>query len=228
MGAFSYDISGQEDNQTLMDYGLNDYMNYLWLPFTKGGKKQVVSQEYYFGQLNDSQRSFVDMVNLYWRMTNEAGQSDIFAVNGRNTGYDYSMIENIKTSLRNGQILILGYSVGGEIESGHSVNIIGYRDHTNDETITDPDITYLYVYDNNYIYNAEFEKYQANNVITITKVESPYYKNGTFSWEYKPSKTSKLGGSSASDTYFFVVMDDNLNLYNTSFLRTNHSEYDFK
>ena len=74
----------------------------------------------------------------------------------------------------------------------------------------------------------EYEKYQANNVITITRVESPYYQNGTFSWEYKPSRTSKLCGSSASNEFFFVVMDDNLNLYNTSFLRTDHSEYDFK
>ena len=228
-GTYSYDISGFEETATLMDYGLNDYESYDWLPYNEEWydsngdgkndkfkiKKQVVDEEYYQNSLTDSQRAFVDMIGLYWRGVNDFLHDEIFATAGRNGGYDYSMIEDMKTSLDNGQILILGYSTQGGISKGHCINITGYKEDENDS-----DVTYFYVYDNNYVYNSK-TGYGCDNFVTVTRVESPYYVDGTFSWSYYPSKTSECWGTSASDRFCFVVMDDYLKLYNTSFFKAN-------
>jgi len=227
-GYFEYNLNNHSELSTLLDYGLNDYEHYDWLPYnevwedTNGdGKKefikvekQIAEGDYYENVLTESQKEFVDMIATYWAAVNDASHQDIFSTYGKNGGYDYSMIEKMKKSLDNGKILICCYNVRQTISNGHCINITGYKVDEND-----PDVTYFFVYDNNYRYSETSGGYNCDNYITVTRVESPYYVDGTFSWSYYPTKNSQCWGTSDSEKFSFIVMDEEFYLYNTSFFK---------
>lgn len=143
---YSYDITKDPDNQTLMNIGLHDYKDAHFVE-THKDRKGLVTEN-----LTDGEQAFVNMVNYYWAKQNSvAGDPKYFK--GRDVSddddlttklyYDGTVVRNTINELNNGNYVDANFIL--DDGSGHAVTITGYT-----KVKSNAEGYIFYVYDSNY------------------------------------------------------------------------------
>lgn len=197
----TWDISGDEDNETLTDSGIYDYKDSSFVNDHKDSNKLM-------SNLSDGEEEFIKMISSYWAQVNDVTNSsnNIYYINDDYGAYSWDMIETMMDYLDNGKILLLGMMNSNG--SGHMINVIDY-------TITaDGSKVEFKLYDNNYPTNSRNGE-KIDNVLTVTKKTCAEGYTESFTYYYKPyddadfeynSEYSKTGCK------YFCVLDSDLSI----------------
>ena len=155
---YSFDITQDAENSTLLDRGLSDYKKSSFV------KKHKDKNGYLAKKLSSGEESFATMISRYWQISN--AQVDYKKVGlghaGRNGDtkdtytmltYDGTVVRSILGQLDNGRICDAYFVVTKrkKIEktgTGHAVNIFGYETYQPENPNTQGWI--FYVYDSNH------------------------------------------------------------------------------
>lgn len=147
--SIDYDLSDGEFD-TLFNRGLRDYKStdYWTNTYESLTHKSSLSA-------NDAQ--FINFLGYKWAEIINSEDNHLLLGNELT---DWNQIEALKSFLSNGDRIV---SVSMYGENGHAVNVYGMEQDSDN-----PDVWYLYIYDNNYP-NNEAYGYQMNNKMKITK-----------------------------------------------------------
>lgn len=147
--SYSYDITGDKENKTLMDKGLNDYKTATFVKEHKG-KSGILDKD-----LSDGEKQFATMASYYWAKANNydvyqyAKCRDIDRDDVVGGGYyDGTIIRNIIKELDKGRMVDAHFVLNNG--SGHAVNIYGYEKCTTSMLGLCAPGYVFYVYDSNY------------------------------------------------------------------------------
>lgn len=158
---YTYDITADEENATLLDKGLSDYKDAKFTKKHTGLLSGILDKD-----LNDAEENFSTMIGHYWMLVNQSfnadwksytkgaagrdGDSNNFLISGF---YDGTVITSLINEFDNGRIcnalfVLVDREKNWEKVGCHAVNIYGYQKYeTNNPRLEG----YLfYVYDNNY------------------------------------------------------------------------------
>ena len=202
---YSYDITQDPENQTLMNIGLHDYKDAHFVE-THRDKRGLVTEN-----LTDGEQSFVNMVNYYWAKQNSVA-SDPKYFKGMDASdnddlttrlyYDGTVVRNIISELDKGNYVDANFILNDG--SGHAVNITGYDKVAENKYV-------FYVYDSNYptetgtltceINKTEDGKEFLNYLLVINNASYTASPDSG----YKTGNHSKLSAFIAVDTDFNVL-----------------------
>lgn len=143
---YSYDLTKDPENKTLLDKGLNDYKDENFV------KKHEDDNGLVTKDLSDGEKAFVDMVGYYWAKLNSSKGdwkyyigSDVSYEDNEAVRLDYdgTVVRNIAKELDKGNYVDACFSLntGG----GHAVTITGYT-----KVKSDAEGYIFYVYDSNF------------------------------------------------------------------------------
>ena len=195
-GHYAWDISGDEENNTLTDEYLSDYK------YADFRKDHITRYKTNLGQtvylldkdLSDGEMQFMYMIGCYWAECNDAlEKSGDYVYLPLNVRYSCTRIDAAKRYLDQNKILIAGF--GSKDLGGHAVNIVGYEELSNGNTK-------FYIYDNNFPDETD-----------LYLLVQPRGDN-TFDYRFT---TPEYEFSSLVDGNMFVTCDDNYNEIGSSF-----------
>lgn len=189
-GYYVWNISGDEENNTLRDDYLSDYKdadfkkNHITKYKTKLGQTVYLLDK----DLSEGEKQFMYMIGCYWEECNKnlKDNSD-YVYLPVNVRYNCNRIDAAKKKLDENKILIAGFR--DKDLGGHAVNIVGYEELSNGNTK-------FFIYDNNF--PTETELY----VLVQPRGD------GTFDYRYR---APSYEFSSLVDGNMFVMSDDNYN-----------------
>jgi len=189
-----WDISGDEENNTLMDKTLNDYKTADFIREHRNSKGFVSVD------LSKGEEEFLKMIGAYFIDGNTIAQKKCPIL--KNDGYSMYSLDRLRQACRdnlNDKVLILSmYSKDGDNSHGHAVNVHGYFDGLDDEKPF-----FLRVYDNN------FPGEESRNLIVRITPDD----RGSFDYEYTVPGAEDYGYSSFdTEKYMFMLMDENHNV----------------
>ena len=192
-GMVYWDISGDDENKTLMDAGLSDY-KYPEFVVDHRQEYEVVKEDgtptgkkvqLLDNGLTPGEEQFRSMIACYWAEYNETvfGHSDRRLL-PHDVKYNTVKIDSMKAILDQNKILIAAFR--SMDLGGHAVNIVGYKDLPNGNTI-------FYIYDNNFP--------ELSDLYVLVQP----YPDGTFDYEFQ---TPCYTFSSLKDGHYFVTCED--------------------
>lgn len=212
VGLIKYDINNS-DFDTFFDKYLNDYKSRTYWT-DKYSNMPKMSYEDYEGTDGD----FINFLGYHLRYANEntTPQSKLF-----NEEFKWSEFEKLQKYFASGDKVACLSMFSGN--SGHSVLCYGLEQDEDN-----PNVWYMYVYDNNFPNHKFNGKYRANNKVKVVKYE-PLIGEDYFEWTYYPlpnelpnyKYTSKAVGiefdsmksfaATAMQIHTMCVYDENLN-----------------
>ena len=210
---YSWDLTKDPENKTLLDRGLSDYKDSEFV------KKHQDENGCVTKNLTDGEESFVNLVNYYLAKGNNAFSTNDYAkgIGGKDAGkdawtmffYDGTVIRNTIKELDKGNIVDAYFLLNDG--SGHAVNLIGYEKA---KTKLLGKITEGYVF---YVYDSNYP-----NVIGTLTCEIHKHTNGTESLIYNlniPGASYSAHSGGSLETKFgkvslFVVLDSNFKVLN--------------
>ena len=170
MGKLDYDINNS-DFDTFFDKYLYDYKSRTYWD-DKYGNLKSIKYENYEGTDGD----FIKFLgySLYYSNSHTTPRPCFY-----NSEYKWSDFEKVKNYFAGGdRVCSVSMSSGG---SGHSILCYGLEQDKDN-----PNIWYLYVYDNNFPNHLINGKYRVNNKLKVTRIEHLFGED-TFEWDYYPS-----------------------------------------
>ena len=210
---YSWDLTQDPENETLLDKGLSDYKDADFVKNHKDSKGCVTKD------LSEGEESFVNLLNYYLAKGNNSFSTYDYAkgIEGKDAGkdawtmffYDGTVIRNTIKELDKGNFVDAYFILNDG--SGHAVNLVGYRKAETKLLGTKTDGYVFYVYDSNY-----------PNVLGTLTCEIHEHSNGTESLIYSlnipgANYTAHSGGSyntKMGKINLFVVLDDEWNVLN--------------
>ncbi len=182
-----WDLTTSDENETLMNTGLSDYMYDSFIKDRRGSDHLVSAQ-------TDGEAQFFNMISCYWQEGNDTiKQMCNYRYPGK-TNYDISGLEPVIKQLDDHKVLICGLGQG---EGAHAVIVYDY-DKTEDGTI------YFYVYDCNYPGLASQDLR-----IKITPKQMDYSFTDSFEFEYE-TPDYKITSVNA-EKYVLMFVDEDWN-----------------
>lgn len=191
-GYTEWDLTGDEENKTLMDKGLVDYKDEN---FCRNHESKIVcinpstneEETYYIlnNNLSNGEVQFRNLIGCLWAECNDnirLNSDNVYLPQGDRL--PYSKIQAVKKYLDQDKILIAGFGQKGL--GGHAVNIVGYQEYANGDTK-------LFIYDNNFPFMDLYVKIQPR-------------LDGTFDY-YFETPTYVL--DSTTDGHKLSICDDN-------------------
>jgi hypothetical protein len=199
----TWDISGDPENNTLIDTIISDYKDGSFVKNHKNSNGIL-------DNLSGGEKEFIKMIASYFAQANDAadGANNLYYIDDSIGVYDWNIIENMMESLDNGKILILCMSKSNG--KGHTINVVDYKISADGNTVK------FTLYDNTYPNNMKKGSF-IDNVLTVEKKEYAEGCTESFSYYYKPYSSCEYEYNSeeaACGFKSFVVMDSNLNKYN--------------
>lgn len=190
----SWDISNDEENNTLTDPGLNDYKNADFVNDHRNVNGVVASD------LSEGETEFIKMIGAYFWDGNITAQKECPKL--KPDGYSIYSLDKLRKACRdnlNDKVLILAmYSKNGNDNHGHAINVYGYYDGLDEGRPF-----YLRAYDNN------FPGEQSGNLLIRITPDG----RGSFDYEYTVPGVEGYGYSSYnSNEYMFALMDEDFNV----------------
>ena len=212
VGLIEYDINNN-DFDTFFNKYLNDYKSRTYWT-DKYSNMPKMSYDEYDGTDGD----FINFLGYHLRYANEntTPQSKLF-----NQEFKWSEFEKLQKYFASGDKVACLSMYSGN--SGHSVLCYGLEQDKDN-----PNVWYMYVYDNNFPNHKFNGKYRANNKVKVVKYE-PLIGEDYFEWTYYPlpnelpnyKYTSKAVGikfdsmgsfaATAMQIHTMCVYDENLN-----------------
>lgn len=156
---YSYDITADEENATLLDKGLSDYKDANFTKKHTGLFSGLLDKD-----LNNAEENFSTMIGYYWRLSNDIYNWKEYAKGaaGRDgdnddwliaSSYDGTVVRSLLSELDNNRIcnasfVVMDRDTKNYEGSGHRINIYGYQKYDTNNAQLDGYL--FYVYDNNY------------------------------------------------------------------------------
>lgn len=199
-----WNLKKDPENKTLMDAGLYDYKNSLFVDEHSGNGTNYLNKK-----LSKGEKQFKKMVGCYWAKGNKKiNLNDYANTNGRRD--DYTMIEKMVDYLDRGKIVDVYMLM--KAGYGHAVNVYKY------EYLDDNELTF-YVYDSN-LPQDKRSGFELNFSICALQVKKMEHANGAEKFEYlyyplKGRDNIKYMASSNQglmSTNSIVILDENWNV----------------
>lgn len=214
---YSFDITKDPANKTLLNKGLGDYKS---INFVKDHKATDGSLSV---NLTEGEESFRNLALYYWNETNKRNidkyaksklTSEEFMqkdVTCSNYWYNYDLVTYMKAALGSGKILdagiILHGNNNGKDAFGHTVNIVGFADYkTNTNKHGATEETVFYVYDSNFPHTL-------GKLITF-KMNYRDYRGDHFCLFYNYVTPSENYVADSGSYNCLVVFDEDYNILN--------------
>lgn len=210
---YSWDLTKDPENKTLLDRGLSDYKNSQFV------KEHLDDNGCVTKNLTDGEKSFVNLVNYYLAKGNRAFSTNDYAkgIGGKDAGkdalnmffYDGTVIRNTVKELDKGNIVDAYFLL--DDSSGHAVNIVGYEKAKTKLLGKTTEGYFFYIYDSNY-----------PDVLGTLTCEIHDHTNGIESLIYSlniPGASYSAHSGGSLETKFgkislFVVLDSNFKVLN--------------
>nr|WP_297765946.1 hypothetical protein [uncultured Butyrivibrio sp.] len=207
--SLSWNLSLDEDNNTLLDPVLSDYKGQ---EFVANHTKDSVL----LNGLSTGEDEFTKMIAAYWAKTNEkiGRQAYMHDLDSDYGEMSWEMIEEMKLYLSQGKILVIGLMDTDGY--GHAVNIVGYNEVRTGQSHT---VSFI-LYDNEYPRDYRGYNQLVSPTLVVTKRACSEGYKESFSFEYIPYadcqyKYSSSEGSTGKS--LFVVMDSDFNVLNDKY-----------
>lgn len=186
---YSYDISDKEEFKTFFDKYLYDYRSETyWTSTYKDKKISEMSRD----EFKEKDAEFLDFLGTKWAEANSQTKKTQ-GFSWFNFEDDWSKFEIVKSYFENNnKLLYIGVTAPN---GGHA--IIGYGVEPDSD---DPNVWYIYVYDNNFPNNKFGENIVDNRIKIVRK--SHWFSEDTYEYDYNPLAAIVKKSSYRFTSYF--------------------------
>lgn len=215
---YSWDITKDPENKTLLDKGLSDFKTASFVNDHKDANS-ILSKN-----LTDGEKSFSNLISYYWAKGNNSFSVNDYAkgIEGTDSSkdawtmcfYNGTLIKNIVNQLDKGKYVDAYFLL--DSGAGHAVNLIGYEKASTSLLGVSTQGYVFYVYDCNYpgvtgTLTCEIHEHSNGTESLIYNLDIPGASYKATSGASYSTKAGKLS--------LFVALDSNYNILNS---KNNH------